>query len=192
MSKRLSWCQKVCQDVKNWSWSQKHVMTSKSYKYVVIKSKTRGFHQVKNISWRQKVHYDVKKTSWLQRFVSMSKVSWWQKVCHYFKKCFHDVTKFVMTSEGLSWRKKICQMFVMKSKIRHVKKFVMMSKVCHEDASRPESCLVIHWLWYTAQWNQMTLILPFNAKVKCHEINWKTIYDLLYPPYEVRTGDTMV
>ena len=26
----------------------------------------------------------------------------------------------------------------------------------------------------------MTLIWPFNAKVKCHEVNWKTIYDLLY------------
>ena len=53
--------------------------------------------------------------------------------------------------------------------------------ILKQEASRPESSAVNNTLsMIHTQWNQRTLIWPFNAKVKCHEVNWKTIYDLLY------------
>ena len=46
-------------------------------------------------------------------------------------------------------------------------------------------CLIIHGLWYTVPWSWMNTQWPWfdlsiPPKVKCHGVNWKTIYDLLY------------
>ena len=46
-------------------------------------------------------------------------------------------------------------------------------------------CLIIHGLWYRAQWSLMNTQWPWfdlstPPNVKCHGVNWKTIYDLLY------------
>ena len=75
--------------------------------------------------------------------------------------------------------------------ITDVKKYAMMLEKClnlktyviaQQEASGPDSSAVLYYIVYDTQpsEHQMTMIWPFNAKVKCHEVNWKTIYDLLY------------
>ena len=89
-SKRLSWCQIVCHEVKN---------TSKICQNFVIKSQT--FHDVKKLVIKSKRRHDVK------RFIMWN-------ICHDDKKARHDFKKLIvtlktrlMTLKGLSWRQKL-------------------------------------------------------------------------------------
>ena len=54
---------------------------------------------------------------------------------------------------------------------------IARSQTYKQEASLLSRCLIIHCLWYT-QWPWLDLSMP--PKVKCHGVNWKTIYDLLY------------
>ena len=149
-SKNVSWCQKVLHDVKNTSWRQKCVFTSKARHEVRKRHDIQKCIDVQRCVMTSKTRHDVQKgASWRSKHVMTSKSALLRpKVCRDVqdaswrqKKVRHDVQNtwksaswrpiHVMTSKmrldvhSTSWRPK----HVMTSKTRHdVKKCVIASK----------------------------------------------------------------